>query len=262
MKLTTETITPAVAAEWLPKFTKHNRKLRRAVVEGYARDMAEGNWHLTGDPIRWNGAKGIDGQHRLAACITAGVPFRTAVARGVTSDAHIAIDTGAARTMGDELRYRGEKDVNVLASVLGMVWRYDNDIRAWAKAPRHGMIALLENNPEIRESLLHTSNKAFLPRTVLATVHFLATRVHTKVEADAWLESVLSDAGHVEGDAALALRRFGLNVKTDKNRHPRQEEWVAVTIKSFNLWLNGGYVSNLRWRKGGSAPEAFPTIQA
>lgn len=260
MKLTTETITPEQAAEWLPRFTNKNRRLREVVVASYAADMKAGNWHLTGDPIRWNGQRGIDGQHRLAACVKAAVSFKTVVARGVSMDAHIAIDTGAQRSMADELKYRGEKDTAVLAAVLGMIWRYDNNVNRWDKVSRHAMIDVLNKHPQVRDSLHGTTNKAYLPRTILATTHFLASRDHDTQEADAWLASVRADTGHEEGDPTLALRRFSINIKHDKHRYPRQEEWLAVAIKSFNLWLEGATVHNLRWRKGGGTPEKFPKI--
>lgn len=60
-------IDPATAERWL-KANKRNRKLRRGPVLAYARDMAAGNWRLTGEAIKFapDGTL-LDGQHLLGA---------------------------------------------------------------------------------------------------------------------------------------------------------------------------------------------------
>lgn len=263
MKVTVETITPEKAAAWLPKFTRANRNMRDAKVEQYAQDMKDGNWRLTGETIKFNGSRGMDGQHRLAACLLAGVPFRSAVAWDVSSDAHVAIDTGVARTMSDELKFRGEKDTARLAATLSHVWRYDNDVFNRRGHPsRQTLLAVLNSNPDLmRRSVRKTiGNKVGILSTALAAVHYLASRDHSIEDADGWLARVNADVGHEEGDPTLAYRRFAVNTRNTAHSRVRADTWVALGIKSFNAYVLGDKVANLRWRRGGHNPEPFPEI--
>lgn len=96
------TITPDLAEHILVNVSDTNRARRGASVRKYADDMANGRWRLTGDTIKF-GKAGLlrDGQHRLAACVRAGVPFSTFVAFGIDDDAFVAMDIGRNRK-GDD----------------------------------------------------------------------------------------------------------------------------------------------------------------
>ncbi|MDP2620568.1 MAG: hypothetical protein Q8P46_10395, partial [Hyphomicrobiales bacterium] len=73
-------ITPELAREWLEKTNRKNRPLSELKWTAYAVDMLEGRWQYNGDAIRF-GSDGVllDGQHRLMACVEAGIPFETDV---------------------------------------------------------------------------------------------------------------------------------------------------------------------------------------
>lgn len=263
LEIAIETITPEKAQAWLSECNIGNRKLRVTSVEAYASDMASGRWKLTADPIRFNGSVLLDGQHRLAACVKANVPFQTAVARGVSEDAHIAIDAGAKRSVADELRYRGEVNVNLLAAVLTFVYRYDTDrMIGWRGGiPRSSLFDLLAQHPEIRDSTRKARiERPLVPASSIATTHFLASRDISMDEADGWLDRYKSDVGFDDGDPVLALRRYAENMRGQRTLRPSPEEWLAVSIKSFNHWLAGNTIRYLRWRRGGVTREAFPRI--
>jgi hypothetical protein len=96
------TITPDLAEHILLNMADGNRKRRATSVKKYADDMAGGRWRLTGDTIKF-GKSGLlrDGQHRLAACVRAGVSFETFVLFGIDDDAFVVMDTGAVRQGND-----------------------------------------------------------------------------------------------------------------------------------------------------------------
>jgi hypothetical protein len=97
------TITPEVASQWL-KANKHNRPVRRRHVDFLAREILSGNWQVNGQGIVISEHEEVlDGQHRLLACIEAGMPFRTLVIYGISSKAFKTMDTGAVRTGSDAL---------------------------------------------------------------------------------------------------------------------------------------------------------------
>lgn len=109
MKYETLEITPNEAELWLAKNADFQRKLRESVVDKYARDMINGQWQLTHQGIAFD-SKGrlIDGQHRLAAIVKAGVPIKMLVVRDSPAAAYDHVDLGYGRTATDILKAQGE----------------------------------------------------------------------------------------------------------------------------------------------------------
>lgn len=109
MKYETIYVTPQQAEEWLYKNADFQRKLRDSIVDKYARDMINGQWKLTHQGIAFD-TKGrlIDGQHRLAAVVKAGVPVKMLVVRDSPSEAYDHLDLGYGRTAVDVLKAQGE----------------------------------------------------------------------------------------------------------------------------------------------------------
>ena len=105
-----ETITPELATQYLAKNIK-NRSIRKQEVEAYAREIKRGTFALTHQGIAFdeNGHL-IDGQHRLMAIATAGMPVQMVVSRGVAPSSLTVIDRGASRTMRDVIAL-GSADV-------------------------------------------------------------------------------------------------------------------------------------------------------
>lgn len=98
------TITPFMAKQWLMK-NNGNRKLRNDVVNAYARAMVEGNWTDSNDAICFDkDGNLLNGQHRLNACIRAGVSFKSIVRYDCPAEAFAHMDTGATRSHGDIVR--------------------------------------------------------------------------------------------------------------------------------------------------------------
>lgn len=102
-----ERVTPELALEWLVDASE-NRRLRKGIVTRYARDMQEGRWYLTGEPVIFD-RDGVlrDGQHRLNAVLEADVTVDLFVVRGVEPEAQRAMDRGIRRTAGDQIRFSG-----------------------------------------------------------------------------------------------------------------------------------------------------------
>ena len=94
-------VTPEMAKAWLDRNTQ-NRKMRRDVVDAFARDMKNGNWQTTHQGIAFdkNGVL-IDGQHRLAAIVKSGVAIDLLVMRGFEPNAINYIDMGVKRRISD-----------------------------------------------------------------------------------------------------------------------------------------------------------------
>lgn len=109
MRYETTEISPETATAWLANNADFQRKLRQTVVDRYARDMLNGAWNLTHQGIAFD-TKGrlIDGQHRLAAIVKAGVPVKMTVVRDTPAGAFDHVDIGFCRTTADVLKTQGE----------------------------------------------------------------------------------------------------------------------------------------------------------
>lgn len=263
LKITIEEITPQVAAKML-EGNRDNRPVAKTRVATYAHDIERGRWRLTGDPIKVNGSDLIDGQHRLLACLMADKPFTTAVARGVSLAAHAAIDTGMTRTLAHELRWQSEKHYAVLASAINLGWQYDNETTGKVVASRADHLAWLAANGSVRESIAACmamrTKVPGLHATSFCVTHFLITREHTRDLADRFAENVAAGTDYADGDPALALRTYAATVAASRLTRPSGLEWLAVTIKAANAWIEGRPVKTLRWRRVGQSREQFPRL--
>ncbi len=261
--ITIEEITPQIAAKLLEGNT-NNRLTAKTRIETYARDMKHKKWRLTGDPIKLNGTRLIDGQHRLLACLMADTPFTTAIARGVSETAHAAIDTGMTRTFAHELRWQGEKHYAALAAAVNLGWFYDNGAKGITVGSRNDHLAWLRKNPALRESVtlgVHARGKIpGIHVTSLAVTHFLIGRDNSSEKGNEFVASLMGGTDYAEGDPCLLLRTYAANVATNRLTRPGPIEWLAVTIKAANFWLIGRPVKQLRWRRVGPQREAFPRI--
>lgn len=115
---TIETITPQMAQVYLTHNTD-NRKQRSYIVSFYARQMKQGDWQLNGDAVRFSKeGRLIDGQHRLKACIEAGVPFTTLVVRGLDGESQTTMDKCVMRTSADSFRFSGIPNAVVISSLI------------------------------------------------------------------------------------------------------------------------------------------------
>ena len=98
-------MTPARAAKYL-SHNVANRKISKAIVARYAKDMERGAWVILDDPIAVNAGEGLlNGQHRLTAIIQSDVTIPMTVVKyaGHESALMIPIDKGRARTTADTI---------------------------------------------------------------------------------------------------------------------------------------------------------------
>lgn len=105
MKTSIETVTPAQAAKWLePSVNRDNRAVRQKHVEMLAQQIIDGKWQVTHQGIAF-GKDGrlLDGQHRLAAIVSAGKAVQMQVTRGLEDEVFNVTDCGLTRTHFDRI---------------------------------------------------------------------------------------------------------------------------------------------------------------
>jgi hypothetical protein len=252
---------PDLARQWLEKNAR-NRPVRKGRVEGYAREMAAGRWKLTNDAVAFDAELNlVNGQHRLWACVKAGVPFRTLVLYGVDPSAYDAMDRGGRRTGGDDLAVRGESNWHTLEAARKLLWRYrQGKLGVGAgKPPAHELDEVLERNPSLRDAV----SKSFRTRTLLtaALAAFLRFAFAEKSPADAerFFDDLQAGTGLEAGDPLLILRDQLMRIRAGKGRLP-DVEVLALVIKAWNARRAGRKLRHLSWRSDGPAAESFPEI--
>lgn len=258
-------ITPALAKEWLQANT-HNRNLRERVVNGYAADMAAGQWVEDGQSIKFSRSGVLlDGQHRLSAIVLAGVTIRMLVVRNLPDSTQDTMDTGAKRTLADVLKLRGESNFTALAAILLRAYQWKQGYRRTLKkaggaAPTHRqLLEMLEAHPELRRSAEiadRVRKSARIAGGTAGLCHWLFLRVD---QSDcAYFFARLADGVGLQADDPIyALRRALDNLALD--HHRAEDTYVtALVIKAWNAFREGRSVQVISWKAGGAKPEAFP----
>jgi hypothetical protein len=258
-------VVPDFAAEVLDTRNRNPRKLRKDKAAQYAADMVAGKWSVgmsivAFDPEGWL----VDGQHRFAGCVMAGVPFRTLVAYGVSQEAVDNADRGFRRTVADILKGKGEANVTVLQATLSMCCKWDttsilsNFVPTWSQLEQY----LLEN-PDVREAVSKVQMLVKPPLTIRGSVAapfaFRARRIDTEA-ADAFINQTHTGVGLQENDPVLRLREQFLGRRSMTYGRPSREHDLALTIKAWNAYIVGRPLRQLKWNRGGIRQEPFPYL--
>lgn len=150
-------VTPAMAAEWLTRNTKGQRKISPRSTAKYTADMLRLQWQFTGDPVRFDsGGELIDGQHRLTSIISSGVEQLLLVIEGLPHDTMAAIDSGRKRNYSDYLRMQGVSSHTSVSALVNRAWHWDrgNFLPTTARvinAPYVGAIPSVQDLEQTRE---------------------------------------------------------------------------------------------------------------
>jgi hypothetical protein len=238
------TITPDLAAKWLNHIT-NPRILSHGVIEAYARDMKAQDWPESGETIKWDVEDNcFDGEHRLRACVLAGVPFESWVIVGLPKQAKDTVDLGHKRTLAQVLRNNGERYGRNLAGAATLLWRWQRGREALIDTtirPTHAeLIHLIDNDPQLRTSteLVHGSysKAARLSRsaTVPTLIHFIGSKNHGD-KATAFVAQVHYGTDIDFGDPAYALREKLIQLNQEQNRF-KQREMLGLWIPSWNAY--------------------------
>lgn len=235
------TVTPTMAEAWLGK-NRHNRNVRPQDVIRYARAMSNGEWMLTGEALKFS-ADGslVDGQHRLLAVIEAGRPVTFLVIKGLPSSVQDVLDTGRARTAGDQLAIHGYANPTTAAAAARVALLYESDrfyTERVKKAVSHREILdFCEGNSLLAFATSRSSqiSKSVDVRPSIAAMTFYEL---LKVDSDAAVEFFdrLSDGANLPtGSPILALRARARALRGERARLP-DEALVSMVFRTWNAW--------------------------
>lgn len=251
-----EQITPEVATEWLEK-NLDNRPIRQSHVDALARDMANGNWMLTGEAIRFdvNGSL-IDGQHRLWAVMQSGATIDSFVMRGLDPDAKFLIDTGVKRTLGDAFAIGKETHSALLAGIVNICWKYDVDRYVRNNNPTHAdAVAWLAENEGVRQACLIAGTVRAATKVAPSPVgaaYYLNSRADAEAAETFW-QRAAEGIELKKDDPILAWRRWSTSMLSRRDR-PTSRIQFAFHMKAMNLWREGRSIRILHWKTDDGIP--------
>jgi hypothetical protein len=255
-----EMITPEMAEQMLSGKAA-NRHVSASVIHKYSRDMASGRWRLNGQTIKISSSgKLLDGQHRLEAAKKAKRAFPSIVVEGLPDESFSSLDIGRRRSVADILRERGESHTIILASSLRWLWMIRNEVVLAANiSPTNGeLLQLLEENPEIRQSLRHVAAIREIMGSGIATALHFTFATRDASQANEFFSRLMDGVQLSDTSPIYHLRERLIRTRASHRVRLAEAERVALSIKAWNAFRQGRPMQLLVWRNRGAMREALP----
>lgn len=254
-------VTAEMARKFLRLNIENNRPINADRVNQYARDMKSGRWKENGDTIKFSDTTElIDGQHRLSACVQAGIGFWSLIAYGVKRDAFLTIDRNQTRSTGQLLHLAsGVNDYNAISGVLSWLWRFRDGIVLTQRQPTAVEAnELFEAHPRVRESITYTrrllSKFKAGPVSAVAFCHYCFSKQDPAL-AELFFDGLGSGTSLRMIDPVYQLRER-IIAQATAGRRIATHELIALYFKAWIAEREQRTIKNLRW----VSTEAFPNI--
>ncbi|MCK1445410.1 hypothetical protein IVB43_23785 [Bradyrhizobium sp. 48] len=234
-KVLLQTITPAMAANWL-KNNVHNRRPAQSTIEEYARAMQEGRWRLNGETVKISSlGRLMDGQHRLMACVKADCAFKSWVVLGVDDDTFDTVDIGRKRTAGDILGIDHCKNAVAVAAAIRWISLFRSGFFNMAniKMPADEVRLFLAAEPGVEHSVASAlSASKILAPGLCGSLHYLFA-AKDREAADLFFTDLATGSNLVPGDPVLVLREKLMRDRMSKSKLA-QNEIASICIRAWN----------------------------
>ncbi len=269
-------VTPAIAQEWLNTMVS-NRTLKEDKVFQYARDMDEGRWFLSGQPIKFDTAgRLMDGQHRLVAITLANCPVELEIVRDINPAAMMSIDEGTPRSFNDILRIGGTDYAQLLGPTLSWSWKLWSG-NLWSVSRRASRAELIELHktlgPALKQILLAnpglTAPRSSLKRKDYMPPTLRAALLHAFQKADPIKAEQFSEAldnwMKLPEDHPVAVLQLRLLSEATKGASRKQKmsstERAAAVIRAWNMFYKGRTARRIQPKSRLDGADAYPTIE-
>lgn len=234
---TIETVDPKTAQCWL-ELNKVNRRYRDELAKRFARDMAEGRWLLTGEPIQFN-IDGflIDGQHTLSAIVKSGVTLRINVTRGLSREAQSCINIGVSRTLSDQLTILGYSSPSILSpgARLAFLWTHKRLSLRVESVSGPEIQEFLCENPELADAAQFASTVrcVILPGVVCAATWRFIKLGHYQSLVHEFFRDLATMRTDGDGDPKSALLRRFILAREHRERL-KTPQFLYAVVRTFN----------------------------
>lgn len=269
-----ESWTPAMARVALDN-NHVNRNPRMNVAEAYRRDMEEGRWVMTGEPIQIgeNGAL-LNGQHRLIALSGSSCgSIDFLVVRGVDDKSQVLMDQGSARSISDmiKLEHGSVKNAMVVASIsrwMAISPTIDERFGQLLKGKVSAALALDAFRNNSRDIIRAAEKGVHLRNTTLAISPtalgycWLQFDWIDKEACQQFFYAFQELAFNTTGDPRKAAYQRIVKIMADPDA--KAGNWtsvshVSVLTRAWNAWRKGEQVDTITIRnKDGLIPPVHP----
>lgn len=258
-RIETRTVTPAFARELLSRNADNQRNLRPTKVNQYARDIAAGDWPITGDTVKVDtNGRLIDGQHRLQAVVQADTAVDMLIAWDVDPSVMPLLDIGANRRFSDVLKMGNVPHRAATAAIVRRIimWEAGNRMATGGQGvltPTHAEM-LARHEKDVSGFDTATSRGEDVRRMRLGTGGPVGASFYlfAQLDLDAahrFFDAYLSGANLSEGDPVLALRNRMVRVGRDERL--TSGEIQALFIRAWNAWREGRTLASVPITTGG-----------
>lgn len=229
-----EKITPELAQAMLGQ-NAGNRRIRAKGLAARLRDIAEGRWEITGQPIIIsNDARVNDGQHRLFAILLLGAEVETFVVYGTTRASALPIDTGETRVSGDRFALANITNASRVASVV----RFANKVLLGRDPTEAELLDLYHADAEryqfaFRMSSGFPKNSPF--SGLGAAAYLLVRNGARRAEVETFFTQMRLGDGLARHSATMTLREDFLAKKTRLT----PAAWATTIYALFGEWRQG-----------------------
>lgn len=254
--ITTEIVkvTPAIAEKMLGRNVR-NRHISSRAVERYRAAMARGEWLLNGEGIKF-GVNGdlLDGQHRLAAIVASGKTIPLLVVKGLPAETQNVLDTGRARTVGDQLGIAGMPDPNALAAAARACILYESgrlgDRTNPPSTPQ--VVEFVENNELLAFAVARgrAISRGSDLRPAVAAMCFYELLKIDDVKAQEFFERLTDGTNLAAGSPILALRARLRSLRDERTWLPL-DALTSLVFRTWNAWRGRRSLTSLPLYRNG-----------
>lgn len=260
-----ETITPDIAFKILEGNTD-NRQQTQKHVRFLAKQMEDGKWKFSGDPIRISD-KGrlLDGQHRLMAVVKCGMSFDFLVIRGLSEGVFDVVDTGKARGASDVLSIDKFENAGAYAAVVTRILSYrpgaiggiisggvaghQSIIKEGAKKISNADILEYARQNDLREHIAF-GGRAYatlriFTKTDYAFLHWIFTAI-SEEDRDIFFDKLVSGTNLSKTDPVLLLRNKLIDNMASNLKFSSAMK-TAITFRAWNYFRAKAEVKVLQY---------------
>lgn len=240
---TIERITPEQAQHYL-EYNTNNRNMRASHVERLSSDILNNRWTMNGSSIVFNGdGTLLDGQHRLAAIVKAGLPVEMLVVRGVSKNAMPTIDANLSRTAADAINLLGVKNATRVAAAARMLLTLKvNEIGSTRKRSNTEIIEFIQKHPMLAECATVVEDTAdVMPQSIIVPWYYMAFYLSgQQVKADTAHSVLATGIPAYDGDPIHIFRERVIRMETGlKSSHRSRAILMWTLIASWNDFVKG-----------------------
>lgn len=235
-------------AEYYLSLNKQNRRIRRATVDKYKRDILSGSWdyYTTDNKISISEDNELkDGQHRLTAVVESGYPVWMRVFTGISNKANI-FDRGAIRSTADILNLSGKfehvsSDICSTAKLLCRLCLRGNSIKISISDSDVGR--MLNGNYSFIDKAVRITRSGGNHAISKKAPCMAATTVALKagISEDDLMEFYkIVNSGFPSGQnpsPAIVLNKYLIKMKL-KEAAPEQEQLFNFTVQAIYDFIN------------------------